>query len=103
MQLVVNHIKYFMGVYFMNSNEVRNKLYVFFKNNVLYNESTDEIDCDESLIDNGYIDSTGIIGLVTFIEKTFNFKVYDHEIIPENFDSINKILAYINTRINHCA
>jgi acyl carrier protein len=58
-----------------------------------------EIDGDDSLIDNGYIDSTGIIGLVTFIEKTFNFKVYDHEILPENFDSINRIHMYIISKI----
>jgi len=59
----------------------------------------DQFDCDESLIDNGYIDSTGIIELVTFIEKTFNFKVYDHEILPENFNSLNQINMYINSRI----
>lgn len=83
----------------MNSEDVKEKLLFFFQNNILYNESLNEIDGDESLIDNGYIDSTGIIGLVTFIEKTFNFKVYDHEILPENFDSINRIYMYINNRV----
>jgi acyl carrier protein len=43
---------------------------LFFQNNLLYNESTDEIDEEESLIQEGYIDSTGIIELVSFIEKT---------------------------------
>jgi len=83
----------------MNSNDVREKLMSFFRNNILYDESINEIDGDESLIDNGYIDSTGIIGLVTFIEKTFNFKVKDHEILPENFDSINRLNTYINSKI----
>jgi acyl carrier protein len=83
----------------MNSGDVKDKLLLFFQNNILYNESMNEIDGDESLIDNGYIDSTGIIGLVTFIEKTFNFRVYDHEIIPENFDSINSIYTYINKKM----
>lgn len=81
------------------STEVRDKLFVFFQNNILYSESINEIDEDESLIDNGYIDSTGIIGLVTFIEKTFNIRVYDHEIIPENFNSINSIYAYIDNKL----
>ena len=83
----------------MNSKDVRDKLLFFFQNNILYNESMNEIDDNESLIDNGYIDSIGIIGLVTFIEKTFNFKVYDHDILPENFDSFNSIYTYINNRI----
>lgn len=83
----------------MNSIDVKDKLLIFLQNNILYNESVNEIDGDESLIDNGYIDSTGIIGLVTFIEKTFDFKIYDNEIIPENFDSINSIYMYINRKI----
>lgn len=83
----------------MNSNDVKDKLMFFIQNNILYNESISEIDSDESLIDHGYIDSTGIIGLVTFIEKCFNFKVYDNEILPENFDSINSIYMYINNKI----
>jgi len=83
----------------MNSTDVKDKLLIFFQNNILYNGSMNEIDGDESLIDNGYIDSTGIIGLVTFIEKTFNIKVYDHEILPENFDSINSIYMYINSKL----
>lgn len=83
----------------MNSKDVKDKLMLFVKNNILYDESINEIDADESLIENGYIDSTGIIILVTFIEKTFNFKVYDHEIIPENFDSINSLYNYINNKI----
>lgn len=85
----------------MGSAEVREQLLVFFQNNILYNESINEIDGDESLIDSGYIDSTGIIGLVTFIEKTFHFKVYDHEIIPENFNSINSIYAYIDHKLGN--
>lgn len=83
----------------MDTEDLKNKLLIFFQNYILYNESIYEIDGDESLIDNGYIDSTGIIGLVTFIEKTFNFKIYDHDILPENFDSINRINMYINKRV----
>lgn len=83
----------------MNSEDIMGKLQIFFQNFILYNESMDEINGDESLIDKGYIDSTGLISLVAFIEETFNFKIYDREIIPENFESINKIHMYINNRV----
>jgi acyl carrier protein len=83
----------------MDSQDIKDKLLFFLQNNVLYNESIDEIDHDISLIDNGYIDSIGIIELVTFIEKTFQIKVHDHEIIPENFDSIGKIYSYISGKV----
>ena len=83
----------------MNHEELKDKLLTYFKNSILYNESIDEIDGDESLIDSGYIDSTGIIGLVAFMEKTFGIRVYDNEIIPENFDSLNSIYAYICSKV----
>ncbi|HEX2945845.1 MAG TPA: acyl carrier protein [Clostridia bacterium] len=84
----------------MDQNYIKEKLSVFFQNNILYCESMDEINADDSLINNGYIDSIGIIGLVSYIEKTFRFKVYDNEILPENFDSVNKIYNYISSKIS---
>ena len=83
----------------MNISEVEDKLMLYFRNNVLYNESPNELDRDESLIDGGYIDSTGIIGLVAYIEKNIGIKVHDHEIVPENFDTVNNIYSYIERKL----
>jgi acyl carrier protein len=83
----------------MDSVDVKDKLLLFFQNNFYYGEAADEINADESLIGNGYIDSVGIIGLVSFIEKDFNIEVYDHEIIPENFDSLNNIFVYVSNKV----
>lgn len=79
--------------------DLQDKLQIYFQDNILYNEAMEDIDGDESLIDSGYIDSTGIIGLVAFLENAFGIKVYDQEIIPENFDSINRIYMYINNKL----
>lgn len=80
-------------------NDVRQELMKYFQEKLLYSESVEEINADESLIDSGYIDSIGIIGLIVFIEKTFNITVHDYEIIPENFDSINNLLTYLNKKV----
>lgn len=85
----------------MAPNEVQDKLQAYFEDNFLYEETMDEIDKDKSLIDNGYIDSTGIIGLVSFLEKTFNIKVHDNEIIPENFDTLNNIYSYVGSKVEN--
>lgn len=50
---------------------------------------------DASFLDEGVIDSTGTLELVIFVEDTFGIEVIDHEIEPENFDSVNKLAAYI--------
>lgn len=49
----------------------------------------------ESLIANGMIDSLGILQLVSYIERRFNVKIRDEEIIPENFESVDVICSYI--------
>jgi acyl carrier protein len=54
-----------------------------------------EIADDESLLDNGVLDSTGAVEMVAFLEKTFNFKVEDHEIGPDNLETISRICAMI--------
>ena len=52
-----------------------------------------------SFLENGIIDSTGIMELVAFIEKKFNFQVDDEELIPENFDSIQNIVNYLAKKL----
>ena len=46
---------------------------------------------DESLMDNGIIDSLGIFRLVTFLEETFGVKVGDEEISAEHLQSVDTI------------
>ena len=53
---------------------------------------------DESLLARGIIDSMGFIQLVQFIEKEFNIKVKDEEMIPENFETINSIEHFIKDK-----
>lgn len=55
---------------------------------------------DASFLDEGVVDSTGTLELVMFVEDTFGIEVIDHEIEPENFDSVNKLAAYIARKAN---
>jgi acyl carrier protein len=50
---------------------------------------------EESLLEKGIIDSTGVLELVAFIEEKYGFKLEDDELVPENLDSIKNILGYI--------
>lgn len=45
------------------------------------------------------IDSTGVLELVLFLEQTFEFRVEDDEIIPDNMDSIDKLTSYVNKKL----
>jgi acyl carrier protein len=53
---------------------------------------------DASFLDNGLIDSMGIMELVAFLEKTFEIKIEDGELIPRNLDSLNRIRAFLESK-----
>ena len=50
---------------------------------------------DESFLESGILDSTGVLQLIEFLEETYAVKVEDAEMIPENLDSIDKIVVYL--------
>lgn len=55
----------------------------------------DELDATESLTDAGVIDSTGVLEVVSWIEDTFAVTVPDADILPDNLDSIARIVRYV--------
>ncbi len=54
---------------------------------------------DTSFLDEGILDSTGVMELVAFIENEFRIRVEDEEIVPDNFDSISKLVDYIDRKL----
>lgn len=63
-------------------------------------ESGIKLTDDTSFLDEGIIDSTGVMELVAFLEMTFEFRIEDEEIVPDNFDSINKLLKFVQLKQN---
>lgn len=52
-----------------------------------------------SLIENGVLDSLGIMKLIHFIEERFSFSIEDEDILPENFESIEYIVKFIKLKL----
>ena len=52
-----------------------------------------------SFLEEGIIDSTGILELVSFLEEEFSISVDDEELIPENLDSIKNVVAYLEKKV----
>lgn len=53
---------------------------------------------DDSFLEKGIIDSTGILEVIAFIEKKYGINVDDSELLPENLDSINNIAAFLERK-----
>lgn len=77
--------------------ETKENLKQFFKDNFMV-ELDGEVSDSDSFLENGLIDSTGVLELVSFLEETFKIKVEDDDIIPENLDSLDNIENYINSK-----
>ncbi len=61
-------------------------------------EEFDHLDYDDSLLELGIVDSVKMLDLIAFIEDTFQIKVDEEDLYPENFDSINAIVEYIESK-----
>lgn len=74
------------------------KLKNFILETFLFTSDTAALGDDESLLDRGIIDSTGILELVMYLEEEFDVKVADEELLPENLDSVNRLAAFIASK-----
>ena len=70
----------------------------FIADNFMYREGTQTLAENESLLEKGLIDSTGVLELVFFIEKNLGVKVNDDEVLPENLDSIRRICDFLHRK-----
>jgi acyl carrier protein len=66
--------------------------------NLLFTDDETRLSDSVSLLDDGIVDSTGVLELVMFVEETFGFSVEDKEIIPENFDSVERLARYVRSK-----
>lgn len=81
----------------IDSQAVKNKLtqFIFEKFPMTRKKNIGE---DSALLEGGLIDSIGILEIVTFIEQEFSVKASDEDLTPENFGSIARIAALIESK-----
>lgn len=75
------------------SVEARVRHYIL--ENLLFSDDDSELPNDASLLDRGIIDSTGVLEVVMFLEEAFGIRVKASEMLPENFDSVNNIVRFV--------
>ena len=66
--------------------------------NFLFSTDTSLLGLDESFLERGLIDSTGMLEVILFLEESFGVKVGDNEMVPENLDSVNRIAAFLERK-----
>ncbi len=77
--------------------QLKSDIRKFIVENFLYGKD-DGLDDEVSFLGKGLIDSTGVLELLAFVEEKYGISVVDEELIPENFDSINRLSNYISRK-----
>ena len=68
------------------------------RNYLLYVDGSFEYDNDTSFMAEGLIDSVGVMELLTYVESEFDITVEQNDVTPENFDSVNKLAAFVRRK-----
>jgi acyl carrier protein len=86
----------------MPTPDIEREVHSFVISNFLFDQSVD-LEPDDSLLDKGLIDSTGVIELVDFLEERYAIKVEDDEVIPANLDSVRNVAKYVDRKLTRVA
>jgi acyl carrier protein len=77
---------------------VEQKVRGFILENFMFSNDESALNSEESLLEKGVIDSTGVMELVAFLEDEYKFRINDDELVPENLDSVRNIVAFVDSK-----
>ncbi len=78
---------------------VENDIRTFLTENFPLSSQGFSLGSDESLIEAGVIDSTGVLELIEFIESRYDITIPDADVLPENLDTVDSITNYVTERV----
>jgi len=61
---------------------------------------TRKVGRNDALLENGLLDSLGILEIVSFLEQEFQITIADEELLPENFQSIACLATFVQNKCN---
>ncbi|MPY87930.1 MAG: acyl carrier protein [Luteitalea sp.] len=72
----------------------------FVVENFLFGQDEGQLSNDDSFIETGIIDSTGVLELTGFLETRYGIKVEDDELVPANLDTLNRLSAFVQRKLD---
>jgi acyl carrier protein len=82
-----------------HSQQVEQAIRDFIAKNLLFSEAGITCTDEASFLQEGIIDSLGVMELVEFVQKTFGIKVEQHEVTQDHFDSVTKLSAFVRQKL----
>jgi acyl carrier protein len=79
--------------------QIQPQIRQYLAENFLFSDNGYELEDEASFLEEGIVDSTGVLELVMFVEETFGITVQDEEIVPQNFDSVSQVATYVQRKL----
>ncbi len=79
--------------------DARQEIEKYIKDNILFGDG-EKMAEDVSFQESGILDSVGFLELITFVEARFGIQITDHELVPENFDTLRKVSRFVEQKVN---
>ena len=79
--------------------DIKRSVRHFILENFLFTNDESALEDARSLIETGTMDSTGVLELIMFLEETFGVQVSDAEALPQNLDSVTRIVAFLEHKL----
>lgn len=77
---------------------VENRIRNYILENYLFTDDQGMLGSDDSFLQKNILDSTGMLEVIYFLEDEFAIKVQDEEMVPENLDSVTRIVAFLERK-----
>jgi acyl carrier protein len=77
---------------------IEEKLREYILESFLFSDDQSLLSNKDSFLEKGILDSTGVLEIISFLEDEYDIVVDDEDMTPENLDSIESIVAYINKK-----
>jgi acyl carrier protein len=81
------------------SDTISREIREFVVTNFLFGQDATPLAEEQSFLEHGIIDSTGVLELVAFLEQRYGISVGDRELIPENLDSVRNASAFVSRKL----
>ena len=79
--------------------QIEGEIRQFVIDNFLFGQEDVQLENDDSFMERGIVDSTGVLELVAFLEKKYQIKVEGKDLIPDNLDSITNLRRFIGNKL----
>ncbi|MEP7242425.1 MAG: acyl carrier protein [Gammaproteobacteria bacterium] len=78
---------------------IQTEIRQFIVENFLFGQRSKQLGDDDSFLDGGIIDSTGVLELIAFLEEKYGISIEDEELVPANLDSVTRVATFVERKL----